>query len=287
MSTATKTRTKRAGEVFLLNPNDLIFEEGFNFRQNYTGIEELAQSIQNNGQVNPVQVYKIRSGENKGKYFVRIGHRRTLAAQLIAKEDANFEIKALCLSKNDPIDNLLLQFNSQTEVPLNPIEKGNLINALVENGMDAKEIQANLGVSQAQFYNLIKLTTAPASVQDAIINDLISGTTVNTLIRTHSNGSGNKRTLDGDALAVAVQAAISDAQANPTKGKKGVKATGSNTVKGAVKVSLEAKIKQLIWLNQKSEATNETIEAFAKVVALLENADSTAENVFESFESFE
>jgi len=281
MSTATKTRTKRAGEVFLLNPNDLIFEDGFNFRQNYTGIEELAQSIQSNGQVNPVQVYKIRSGENKGKYFVRIGHRRTLAAQLIAKEDANFEIKALCLSKNDPIDNLLLQFNSQTEVPLNSIEKGNLINALIENGMSADEVQANLGISVAQFYNLIKLTSAPVSVQEAITNDLISGTTVNALIRTHSSGSGNKRTLDSKALAEAVDAAISDAQANPTKGKKGAKATGSN-ITGAKKVSLETKIKQLLWLHQKCETPNEVLENFSKVIESLQADGATAENVIDS-----
>jgi ParB/RepB/Spo0J family partition protein len=282
MSTATapKTRNKRAGEIVLLSPSDLFFEEGFNFRQNYTGIEELAKSINSKGQVNPIQVYKIRSGENKGKYYVRIGHRRTLAAQMIAKTNPDFEIKALCLAKNDPLENLLLQFNSQTEVPLNPIEKGNLINALLENDMDAKEIQANLGISQAQFYNLIKLTAAPASVQEAVTNDLISGTTVNALIRTHSNGTGNKRTLDGDALAVAVEAAISDAQAKPTKGKKGAKATGSNTV--GKKVSLEAKIKQLIWLSQKSEENSEAIEAFVAVITSLEDADSTAESVFDA-----
>jgi len=282
MSTATapKTRNKRAGEIVLLSPSELLFEEGFNFRQNYTGIEELAESMNSKGQVNPIQVYKIRSGENKGKYYVRIGHRRTLASQMIAKTNPDFQIKALCLAKNDPLENLLLQFNSQTEVPLNPIEKGNLINALLENDMDAKEIQTNLGISQAQFYNLIKLTAAPASVQEALTNDLISGTTVNALIRTHSNGSGNKRTLDGDALAAAVEAAISDAQANPTKGKKGAKATGSNTV--GKKVSLEAKIKQLIWLSQKSEENSEAIEAFVAVITSLEDADSTAESVFDA-----
>lgn len=274
------TRTKRAGEIFLLNPNDLIFEDGFNFRQNYTGIEELAQSIESKGQVNPIQVYKIRSGENKGKYYVRIGHRRTLAAQMIAKSNPDFEVKAICLAKNDPIENLLLQFNSQTEVPLNAIEKGNLINALLENGMDAKEIEANLGISQAQRYNLVKLTETPESVQEAIANDLISGTTVNALIRTHSSGTGNKRTLDGDALAKAVKSAISDAQANPTKGKKGTKATGSNV--GGKKVSLETKIKQLIWLNKKSDSENTVLDNFATVVEALESADS-AESIMDTF----
>lgn len=275
-----ETRTKRAGEIFLLNPNDLLFEEGFNFRQNYTGIEELAQSIESKGQVNPIQVYKIRSGENKGKYYVRIGHRRTLASQMIAKNNPDFEVKAICLAKNDPIENLLLQFNSQTEVPLNAIEKGNLIKALLDNGMDGKEIEASLGISQAQRYNLVKLTETPQSVQEAIVNDLISGTTVNALIRTHSEGTGNKRTLDGDALATAVQAAISDANANPTKGKKGKKATASNV--SGKKVSLETKIKQLIWLNKKANTENTVLDNFSAVVEALEGADS-AESVMETF----
>jgi len=271
-------RTKRGGEIFLLKPSELIFEEGFNKRKKYTEIPELAQSIREQGQVVPIQVYKIRSGDNKGKYFVRIGHRRTMASQLIAEKDKNFLVKAICLAKNDPIENLLLQFTSQTEVPLNSIEKGNLIVSLREvmTGKDKdKEIQSKLGISQAQMYNLMKLTTAPESVQEAIMDDEISGTTVNQLIRQFSEG----KVLDAAGLEKSVKEAISDAQNNPEKGNKGTKATSSNLNK---KVSLEKKIKQLLWLHKKKEVKSEALNQFAEVIALLETPDLTIESIMEN-----
>ena len=121
-------REKRGGDIILVSPNSLIFEEGFNVRQAYNGIEDLALSILNEGQVNNLKVYKVKKGqphydERTPKYLVRVGHRRTFAGQRIVNVlgQKDFMLRAEKLNSNDEISNLLLQFNSQSETPLNDV----------------------------------------------------------------------------------------------------------------------------------------------------------------------
>jgi hypothetical protein len=274
-------REKRAGDIILVNPNDLLFEEGFNVRQAYSGIEDLALSIVNEGQVNNLKVYKVKKGdprydENTPKYLVRVGHRRTLAGQRIVNVlgQKDFMLRAEKLSNNDMIANLLLQFNSQSETPLNYVEKGTLIARLRSAKADGErvvtdeDIQNRLGISQPQMYNLLALVNVPESVKTAIVNDEISATTVNQIIRDNSKGSGAKRTVDNDAIEAEVKALVSNAQVSPTKGKKGKKVTSAN--RGERKQSLASKINELKLQSDNGGVKSEIIANFIEVVNALE-----------------
>lgn len=274
-------REKRAGDIILINPNDLIFEEGFNVRQAYNDIEELALSIANEGQVNNLKVYKVKKGdprydESTPKYLVRVGHRRTLAGQRIVNVlgQKDFMLRAEKLSNNDMIANLLLQFNSQSETPLNDVEKGTLIARLRSAKADGErvvtdeDIQNRLGISQPQMYNLLALVNVPESVKTAIVNDEISATTVNQIIRDNSKGRGAKRTVDNDAIEAEVKALVSNAQVSPTKGKKGKKVTSAN--RGERKQSLASKINELKLQSDNGGVKSEIIANFIEVVNALE-----------------
>ena len=274
-------REKRAGDIILVNPNDLLFEEGFNVRQAYSGIEDLALSIVNEGQVNNLKVYKVKKGdprydENTPKYLVRVGHRRTLAGQRIVNVlgQKDFMLRAEKLSNNDMIANLLLQFNSQSETPLNYVEKGTLIARLRSAKADGErvvtdeDIQNRLGISQPQMYNLLALVNVPDSVKTAIVNDEISATTVNQIIRDNSKGSGAKRTVDNDAIEAEVKALVSNAQVSPTKGKKGKKVTSAN--RGERKQSLASKINELKLQSDNGGVKSEIIANFIEVINALE-----------------
>jgi len=274
-------REKRAGDIILVNPNDLIFEEGFNVRQAYNDIEELALSIANEGQVNNLKVYKVKKGdpryvENTPKYLVRVGHRRTLAGQRIVNVlgQKDFMLRAEKLSNNDMIANLLLQFNSQSETPLNDVEKGTLIARLRSAEADGErvvtdeDIQNRLGISQPQMYNLLALVNVPESVKTAIVNDEISATTVNQIIRDNSKGRGAKRTVDNDAIEAEVKSLVSNAQVSPTKGKKGKKVTSAD--RGERKQSLASKINELKLQSDNGGVKSEIIANFIEVVNALE-----------------
>ena len=274
-------REKRAGDIILVNPNDLLFEEGFNVRQAYSGIEDLALSIVNEGQVNNLKVYKVKKGdprydENTPKYLVRVGHRRTLAGQRIVNVlgQKDFMLRTEKLSNNDMIANLLLQFNSQSETPLNYVEKGTLIARLRSAKADGErvvtdeDIQNRLGISQPQMYNLLALVNVPDSVKTAIVNDEISATTVNQIIRDNSKGSGAKRTVDNDAIEAEVKALVSNAQVSPTKGKKGKKVTSAN--RGERKQSLASKINELKLQSDNGGVKSEIIANFIEVINALE-----------------
>lgn len=274
-------REKRAGDIILVNPNDLIFEEGFNVRQAYNDIEELALSIANEGQVNNLKVYKVKKGdprydENTPKYLVRVGHRRTLAGQRIVNVlgQKDFMLRAEKLSNNDMIANLLLQFNSQSETPLNDVEKGTLIARLRSAEADGErvvtdeDIQNRLGISQPQMYNLLALVNVPDSVKTAIVNDEISATTVNQIIRDNSKGRGAKRVVDNDAIEAEVKSLVSNAQVSPTKGKKGKKVTSAN--RGERKQSLASKINELKLQSNNGGVKSEIIANFIEVVNALE-----------------
>jgi len=275
-------REKRGGDIILVSPNSLIFEEGFNVRQAYNGIEDLALSILNEGQVNNLKVYKVKKGqphydESTPKYLVRVGHRRTLAGQRIVNVlgQKDFMLRAEKLNSNDEISNLLLQFNSQSETPLNDVEKGTLIARLrsAENAdgtrvVTDKDIQNRLGISQPQMYNFLALVNVPESVQTAIINDEISATTVNQIIRDNSKGRGAKRTVDNDAIEAEVTALVSNAQVSPTKGKKGKKVTSAN--RGERKQSLASKINELKLQSDNGGVKSEIVANFIEVINALE-----------------
>ena len=304
------TTEKRAGDIVLINPNDLIFEDGFNVREKYEGIEDLALSLLNEGQVNNIKVFKCRAGsENEGKYLVRVGHRRTLAAQYIANVLGNkdFMVRAEKLRTDDPLANLLLQWNSQSETPLNDVEKANLIfrlrSAKDEEGVRAitdEDIQNRLGISVAQMYNLLAIVDAPKTVKLAIVNDEISTTTVNAIIRKNATGRGENRKVDYDAIEATVAELVTEAQTSTaTKGKKGKKVTGANLGAGSGTgsnpsttsstndtkertQSLESKINELCNLVEDGVSDSPVIANFVEVVKAFEG--KTAQEVIALFQ---
>lgn len=312
---ATTQREKRAGDIVLISPNDIVIEDGFNVREAYDGIEDLALSLLNEGQVNNIKVYKYPKGhENHGKYVVRVGHRRTLAGQHIVNTmgEADFMLKAEKLKTDDLTANLLLQWNSQSETPLNEVEKANLIFRLrsLENDgvrmISDEEIQNRLGISVAQMYNLLAIVDAPKTVKAAIVNDEISMTTVNAIIRQNATGRGSKRVVDFDAIENTVVSLVEEAKTSTsTKGKKGAKVTGANLKGNDDKKaksgsgsnpqttsstndtkdrqqSLEAKIGDLRKLVKDGVSDSEVIANFIEVLEALET--QTAQEVLASYQ---
>ena len=78
MNTETTLKTKRT-DIMLVDPRNLVIEEGFNKRSDYGDIPALALSIVQFGMIEAVKAHKVRGEE---KYIVTDGHRRQAALML-------------------------------------------------------------------------------------------------------------------------------------------------------------------------------------------------------------
>ncbi|WP_247922305.1 ParB/RepB/Spo0J family partition protein [Streptococcus sp. oral taxon 431] len=126
-------------------------------------IEELAQSIKENGLIQPIIVrqspvigYEILAGERR--------YRASIAAGLT---EVPVIIKKL--SDQDMMVHSIIE-NLQRE-DLNPIEEAKAYQSLIEKGYTHAEIAAKMGKSRPYITNLVRLLTLP----DFILNEVEAG----------------------------------------------------------------------------------------------------------------
>ncbi len=130
----------------------LEFEEG--------ALMELAQSIRENGLIQPITVC-----ERDGKYEIVAGERRYRACIL-----AGFtEIPAIIMeTSDDQLAERALVENIQRE-NLSAIEEAKAYMAILEKtGMTQEEMALRMGKSQSTIANKIRLLNLPQEIQDAI-----------------------------------------------------------------------------------------------------------------------
>lgn len=168
------TKAKRT-DMFLVPIGQIEVEEGFNPREDYGDIEELAQSIKQNGVRQPLKGFKKRGMEI---YVLTDGHRRLKAAQLAIKKGA--EIAALpFLIETQSEDRRTLDLLLMNEgKPLTMLEEAEVYRRLKSYGWSEKQIAKESGKTQTAISNCLLLLTASPALKDKIKQGLVSATTV-------------------------------------------------------------------------------------------------------------
>lgn len=129
-------------------------------------IETLAQSIKENGMLQPITVQK--TGD---RYEIIAGERRYRAVRLLELETIPAIIKELSPQK---VCQLALIENLQRE-DLNPIEAAAAIKALMEDfNLTQQEVSEKIGTSRPNIANALRLLKLPQSVQDLIMEGKIT-----------------------------------------------------------------------------------------------------------------
>ena len=129
-------------------------------------IEALAQSIKENGMLQPITVQK--TGD---RYEIIAGERRYRAVRLLELETIPAIIKELSPQK---VCQLALIENLQRE-DLNPIEAAAAIKALMEDfNLTQQEVSEKIGTSRPNIANALRLLKLPQSVQDLIMEGKIT-----------------------------------------------------------------------------------------------------------------
>ena len=130
-------------------------------------LEELAQSVRENGIIQPLVLRK----ENTGRYTIIAGERRFRAARLA-------KLKTVPATFRDVTDKELLQLaiieNVQRE-DLDDIEEANAINNLMASySLTQEETAKVLGKSRSSIANTLRLLNLPGKVQDLVAEGKLS-----------------------------------------------------------------------------------------------------------------
>ena len=167
-------------DLFNVDPTSILVVDGFNPRTDFSGEEELMNSIINVGVLEPLEVRK-----NKDNVLELVDGERRLRATLKAIELGN-EITAVpvCLvpQKTNEIDLLIRALTRNTGKPLTPVEEANSFKRLVAWGWKVEKIASFIGRSVPYVYKRLELCAASPELEAAINNKEITITDAHKII---------------------------------------------------------------------------------------------------------
>ena len=163
-----KTKEEFNGEKVLSIPMDKVISNPDQPRKSFNQekIQELAQSIKENGLIQPIIVRK-----NKDKYQIIAGERRFRAYTLLGYKEIDGIVKDFDDKKTSRV---ALIENIQRQ-DLNPIEEAKAYKSLIDqHGLTQAELGEILGKSRSAITNSIRLLELPEKVISLIIDGKIS-----------------------------------------------------------------------------------------------------------------
>lgn len=178
MEQETKTIEAKRTDLFKVPFDLLVADESENLRQVYDDIEELADSILENGVQVPLKGYK--EGD---KFVVVHGYRRHRALKLL--HDQGIEVLApfMLYQRGTSKEQMLLDmFTTNEGKPLSSVEQAEGIKRLLNYGYSEKEISIKLAKSSAWVSRVNLLNTAPKKVINLINQKKIAAAEVINMI---------------------------------------------------------------------------------------------------------
>lgn len=198
-------------DMFLIPIANLKEEEGFNVREDYGDLDELARSLAENGQLQPLTV---RLSDTDKTAILVDGHRRIRAFQ-IANEKYGSSFKAAwCIQEGKGANEesrIFDLFTRNSGKPLTPIEQASAVKRLVGYNLKVADIAKKIGKTSKYVNNILALNSASKDLRDAVQGGLIS-TTAATLL---AKAPTTKQT--------SIIKKIKELQSDPSKAKKDAK----------------------------------------------------------------
>lgn len=206
MMDTIKTISEGRSDLYKLPVDKVQVEEGFNVRQDYGDIQELAQSISEVGQRVPVRVRM----EN-GHAILVDGHRRLKAIQY-ANEHLKTSISTILAINEERGANeetrILDLFLCNNGKPLTVIEEALAVKRLVDFQWKPTDIAKKLGKSPSYISSLLSLNSATHLLRDAVKKGYILPTAAFKLVTAPKEKQEE------------ILKDLSDIQSNPTNNKK-------------------------------------------------------------------
>jgi ParB family chromosome partitioning protein len=156
----------RGGEIFRVDPKKIVVKKGWNPRTDFSGEEELRDSIIANGVQVPVHVWRDKDDD-----IVLINGERRLRAALLAIEEGYPipSIPAIFVRPDiSQTEILIMSLVTNQGKPLDPVEEAEAIRRLVAWGMPISDVATRLGKSISLVRQRLKLVDALPAVKDAV-----------------------------------------------------------------------------------------------------------------------
>ncbi len=156
----------------MMSPGALVVDEKRNLREDYGNIEELMNSIVQNGMRNPVKAFT----DKDGKVYLREGFRRMRAVSLALKAGHKIErIPVILDERKLSEEERTLEFLINNDgKPFTMLEQSEVIRQLLNFGLKITEVIARTGKARGYIDNLILLANAPAKIREYIRSGKIS-----------------------------------------------------------------------------------------------------------------
>lgn len=176
-------------EIILVKPHEVTVIEGRNPRMTLLNIEQLAESIEENGVRNPI---KIQMGDEG--YELVDGHRRLAACQyLYDTKELVIQIPAVKVNHKNEADVLIEMMVSNDSEPFAPFEEATLYTRLRDEfKMNNEQIAQRVGKSISHVSDKLALLRADETLKKAVEEKIVSAADANTIIR-KSKGSTEKQ----------------------------------------------------------------------------------------------
>lgn len=217
---AEETLKTKKTDLLMIDPRNIIVEEGFNVRTDMGDIDGLSESIVEVGQLEPITVCKQRGTD---KYILTDGHRRMAAINRAIEQGKNIPYVRAIVSTGNIEDRLFaMVITGIGKKALNSLEEGEAYKRLKAYGYEVKDIAAKVGKSLPHIYNMLKLADVPQQVKKYVTDGSISGNTVVTLLKDAKTADDLLRIVEEAVLASEVEqeVEVADGKAKPTAKKK-------------------------------------------------------------------
>ena len=187
-------------QVYRIPTSSILVREGFNKRVKYDGIEELAESIKENGIKEPLVVDVL----SDGRVFIDRGHRRMMAINMLISKGLVIDTVECFINAREVTEQQRIEdiFNSNMfACKLNSVEQSAVVFDLKNNfgEISNEEIGKRLGISRQQVDNLLLLAGTDDATKQEVLNGNLGVTEAIKYIR-------NKKKVQKDADKAEVNA---------------------------------------------------------------------------------
>lgn len=130
-------------------------------------LEELADSIKENGIIQPITIEDAKDGT----FYIIAGERRTRAAKIAGLKKVPVQLSAY--SEQKKLEVALIENIQRAD--LNPVEEAKAYYKLMElGGLKQEEVAQKVGKNRATVANAIRLLKLPEDIQNALVNAQIT-----------------------------------------------------------------------------------------------------------------
>ena len=231
-----RVRAQRKVPIEFLRQNPRNPRKGFSPAE----LEELSLSIREHGVIQPIVVRAVRGTPDK--YEIVAGERRWRAAQKAGLHDV--PIVTIDVSDTAALEIAIVENVQRSD--LNAMEEARGYHALVEEfKRSAEEVAKVVGKSRSHVANMMRLTSLPNAVQDAVLANRLSAGHARALINAEDPATLAKRVIQ-EGLSVRQTEELARAAGVPTRPQ--VKLRKVKASKDADTVALEKRIGDVLGL---------------------------------------